>query len=84
MIPLGEINIGNLNYSVDANGMLPKVSDFNNIVIKMDKVETQYISKISVMPKTPAKYKPTSCMLMGNARYIFLFTNVPGLIPWQP
>lgn len=36
MIPLGEINIGNMNYSVDANGMLPKVSDFDNIVIKTD------------------------------------------------
>ncbi|TAN12233.1 MAG: efflux RND transporter permease subunit [Chitinophagaceae bacterium] len=37
MIPLGEVNIGKLNYSVDANGMLPKVSDFDNIVIKIDK-----------------------------------------------
>lgn len=37
MIPLGEVNIGNINYSVDANGMLPKVSDFNNIVIKIDR-----------------------------------------------
>jgi len=35
MIPTGDVNIGNLNYSVNANGMLPKVDDFNNIVIKM-------------------------------------------------
>lgn len=37
MIPTGDVNIGNLNYSVNANGMLPKVDDFNNIVIKMGK-----------------------------------------------
>ncbi|MDO8367445.1 MAG: efflux RND transporter permease subunit [Saprospiraceae bacterium] len=35
MIPTGDVNIGNINYSVNANGMLPKVDDFNNIVIKM-------------------------------------------------
>lgn len=35
MIPTGEINIGGMNYSVNANGILPKVEDFNNIVIKM-------------------------------------------------
>ncbi len=35
MIPTGDVNIGNLNYSVNANGMLSKVEDFNNIVIKM-------------------------------------------------
>ncbi|MEB0249978.1 efflux RND transporter permease subunit, partial [Mucilaginibacter sp. 5B2] len=35
MIPTGDINIGPLNYSVNANGMLPKVDDFNNIIIKM-------------------------------------------------
>src|SRR3989304_5019413 len=37
MIPTGDVNIGNMNYSVNANGMLPKVDDFNKIVIKMDK-----------------------------------------------
>jgi multidrug efflux pump subunit AcrB len=37
MIPTGDVNIGNLNYSVNANGMLPGVKDFDNIVIKMDK-----------------------------------------------
>lgn len=37
MIPTGDVNIGNLNYSVNANGMLPKVDDFNNIVVKMGK-----------------------------------------------
>jgi CzcA family heavy metal efflux pump len=37
MIPTGDVNIGNLNYSVNANGMLPKVDDFNNIVIEMGK-----------------------------------------------
>ncbi len=37
MIPTGDINIGDMNYSVNANGMLPKVDDFNNIVIKMGK-----------------------------------------------
>jgi CzcA family heavy metal efflux pump/RND family efflux transporter MFP subunit len=37
MIPTGDVNIGNINYSVNANGMLPKVDDFNNIVIKMSK-----------------------------------------------
>lgn len=36
MIPTGDVNIGDRNYSVNANGMLPKVDDFNNIVIKMD------------------------------------------------
>lgn len=36
MIPTGDVNIGDMNYSVNANGMLPKVDDFNNIVIKMD------------------------------------------------
>lgn len=35
MIPTGDVNIGNLNYSVNANGMLPEVNDFNDIVIKM-------------------------------------------------
>jgi len=35
MIPTGDVNIGNLNYSVNANGMLPQVEDFNRIVIKM-------------------------------------------------
>lgn len=35
MIPTGDINIGGMNYSVNANGILPKVEDFNNIVIKM-------------------------------------------------
>ncbi len=35
MIPTGDINIGNMNYSVNVNGMLPKVDDFNNIVVKM-------------------------------------------------
>ncbi|OGU11111.1 MAG: hypothetical protein A2X61_00370 [Ignavibacteria bacterium GWB2_35_12] len=35
MIPTGDVNIGNLNYSVNANGMLPNVDDFNNIVIKI-------------------------------------------------
>lgn len=37
MIPTGDVNIGNMNYSVNAHGMLPKVDDFNNIVIKMGK-----------------------------------------------
>ncbi|MDE3183162.1 MAG: efflux RND transporter periplasmic adaptor subunit [Bacteroidota bacterium] len=37
MIPTGDVNIGNMNYSVNVNGMLPKVDDFNNIVIKMSK-----------------------------------------------
>ncbi len=37
MIPTGDVNIGDVNYSVNANGMLPKVDDFNNIVIKMSK-----------------------------------------------
>jgi RND family efflux transporter MFP subunit len=37
MIPTGDVNIGNINYSVNANGMLPKVDDFNNMVIKMSK-----------------------------------------------
>jgi CzcA family heavy metal efflux pump/RND family efflux transporter MFP subunit len=37
MIPTGDVNIGNMNYSVNANGMLPKVDDFNNIIIKMGK-----------------------------------------------
>ncbi len=36
MIPTGDVNIGNMNYSVNANGMFPKVDDFNNIVIKMN------------------------------------------------
>lgn len=36
MIPTGDVNIGNLNYSVSANGMLPEVKDFNDIVIKMN------------------------------------------------
>lgn len=36
MIPTGDVNIGNMNYNVNANGMLPKVDDFNNIVIKMN------------------------------------------------
>lgn len=35
MIPTGDVNIGDLNYSVNANGMLPAVDDFNNIVIKI-------------------------------------------------
>jgi len=35
MIPTGDVNIGDMNYSVNANGMLPTVDDFNNIVIKM-------------------------------------------------
>jgi len=35
MIPTGDVNIGEMNYSVNANGMLPKVDDFNNIVIRM-------------------------------------------------
>ncbi|MBE0514768.1 efflux RND transporter permease subunit [Sulfurimonas sp.] len=35
MIPTGDVNIGNINYSVNANGMLPEVDDFNNIVIKI-------------------------------------------------
>lgn len=35
LIPTGDINIGNLNYSVNANGMLPEVKDFNDIVIRM-------------------------------------------------
>lgn len=36
MIPTGDVNIGNLNYSVNANGMLSEVKDFDNMVIKMD------------------------------------------------
>ncbi len=36
LIPTGDVNIGNLNYSVNANGMLPEVKDFNDIVIKMN------------------------------------------------
>lgn len=36
MIPTGDVNIGNLNYSVNANGMLAEVDDFNDIVIKMN------------------------------------------------
>ena len=36
MIPTGDVNIGNLNYSVNANGMLPKIDGFNNIVVKME------------------------------------------------
>lgn len=35
MIPTGDVNIGNVNYSVNANGMLPKVEDFNQIVVKI-------------------------------------------------
>src|SRR6266536_117067 len=30
MIPTGDVNIGNINYSVNANGLLPNVDDFNN------------------------------------------------------
>src|SRR3989337_2128570 len=37
MIPTGDVNIGNLNYTVHATGMLPNVRDFNNIVIKTGK-----------------------------------------------
>ncbi len=37
MIPTGDINIGTMNYSVNANGMLPKVDDFNNIIVKSGK-----------------------------------------------
>ena len=37
MIPTGDINIGNMNYSVNVNGMLSQVSDFDNIVIKISK-----------------------------------------------
>ncbi len=36
MIPTGDVNIGKLNYSVNANGMLPEVNDFNDVVIKMN------------------------------------------------
>ncbi len=36
LIPTGDVNIGNLNYSVNANGMLPEVENFNDIVIKMN------------------------------------------------
>ena len=36
MIPTGDINIGGMNYSVNANGLLPKIEDFNTIVIKMN------------------------------------------------
>lgn len=45
MIPTGDVNIGNLNFSVNANGMLPKVDDFNNIVIKMSKDGTPIFLK---------------------------------------
>lgn len=34
MIPTGDINIGKLNFSVNANGMLPEVKDFNEMIIK--------------------------------------------------
>ena len=36
MIPTGDVNIGDMNYSVNANGMIPTVDDFNDIVIKID------------------------------------------------
>ncbi len=45
MIPTGDVNIGNLNYSVNANGMLPKADDFNNIVIKVGKDGTPVFLK---------------------------------------
>lgn len=37
MIPTGDVEVGPLDYAVEANTMYNKVSDFDNIILKIDK-----------------------------------------------
>jgi len=46
MIPSGVANIGNINYGVDAKGLIQKVEDFNDIVITYKNGHPIYIKDI--------------------------------------
>ncbi|MCH8905414.1 MAG: efflux RND transporter permease subunit, partial [Bacteroidetes bacterium] len=46
MIPTGDANIGNMNYSVNAKGMLTNVEDFDDIIIKWQDGAPIYVRDI--------------------------------------
>ena len=46
MIPTGFANIGDLNYNVNAGGLIKNIDDFNNIVVKYDKGAPVYVKDV--------------------------------------
>jgi len=46
MIPSGVANIGNMNYGVEAKGMIQDVEDFNDIIIKYENGNPVYVRDI--------------------------------------
>jgi len=46
MIPTGSANIGDINYNVNARGIIEKVEDFDNIVVKFENGSPIYVKDI--------------------------------------
>src|SRR5712692_248143 len=46
LIPTGDAKIGNLDYQIVANGMLPTVAELNDIPIRMDKGALVYVRDV--------------------------------------
>lgn len=46
MIPTGFANIGNINYNVNAGGLIKHVEDFNNIVVKYEDGAPVYVKDV--------------------------------------
>jgi len=81
MIPTGDVNIGNMNYSVNANGILPKVDDFNNIVIKMGKDGAPIFLKDIGYAKDASAIQTNMVHINGKTSR---FINAQEQIPLQP
>src|SRR5258708_19840126 len=73
MIPTGDVNIGNMNYSVNANGMLPNVDDFNNIVIKISADGSPIFLKAIGYPKNPNPIQTNSLHINSTHQLSFPF-----------
>lgn len=79
MIPTGDINIGNMNYSVNVNGMLPTVNDFNNIVIKMSKDGSPVFLKDIGYAKDASAIQTNVVHINGKRQvYIPIYKRVGG------
>jgi CzcA family heavy metal efflux pump len=79
MIPTGDVNIGNMNYSVNANGMLPKVDDFNNIVIKMKENNSPIFLKDIGYAKDASAIQTNVVHINGKRQvYIPIYKRTPA------
>jgi len=70
MIPSGEARIGNLNYGVNARGMIEKVEEFNNIIVKFDHGDPVYIKDIGWVEDAGAIQ--TNIVRVNGKRQVYL------------